>query len=99
MNWVVGIIIGIIVGAVAAFLLSKKKVDEDGIRVEAAKKAANLRKIAEFIADKDKFTNDDIQKYLGVSNTTVGRYLQELEAAGKIKQFGDIGSGVYYTKK
>lgn len=57
-----------------------------------------MTKIEEFITDKEKVTNDDIEKMLDVSNTTAGRYLQELEEQGKITQVGATGKFVYYTK-
>ncbi|MFA7253314.1 MAG: DUF977 family protein [Patescibacteria group bacterium] len=99
MNWIIGIIIGIIVGIVATLLVSKKKIDEAGMREDDIKKLENLKKIEGFIANKERFTNDDLEDLLKVSDTTIGRYLDELEACGKIIQHGDTGSGVYYTKK
>lgn len=45
-----------------------------------------------------KFTNDDIQVLLDISNTSAGRYLQELEDSGKITHHSNIGTGVYYAK-
>jgi DNA-binding transcriptional regulator YhcF (GntR family) len=40
-----------------------------------------------------------LQNLLSVSDTTVGRYLDELEAAGTITQVGKTGKFVYYAKK
>ena len=94
-----GILAGVIAGIIMAlFLRRKRSAAAQLIDENAAKKAENLKKVEDFIADKDRFTNDDIQNLLGVSNTTTGRYLDELEAAGKIIQHGDTGKGVYYTK-
>ena len=41
-------------------------------------------------------TRNDVEKLLGVSDRTAGRYLDELEDEGKIKQVGTTGRGVYY---
>ena len=45
-----------------------------------------------------KITNNEVEKLLGVSDSTVGRYLDELEEEGKIKQIGKTGHTVYYIK-
>lgn len=66
---------------------------------DEAKKQENLAKIESYIANKERFTNDELQNILGVSDTTIGRYLEELESTDKIKQVGKTGKFVYYTKK
>lgn len=43
-----------------------------------------------------KITNNDVEKLLGVADSTATRYLDELEKEGKIKQVGKTGKGVYY---
>lgn len=100
-NLIWGVVIGLGVAGVSFMIYCKcccKKCDCKLSKTEE-KKAENFKKIVDFIADKDKFSNDDLEKLLGVSNTTTKRYLDELEASGKIVQHGDIGTGVYYTKK
>jgi len=57
----------------------------------------NKNKILEFLADKEKVVNNDIEKLLGVSDATVTRYMDELEQEGRVKQVGQ-GSETYYTK-
>ena len=44
-----------------------------------------------------RITNDEVEKMLKVSDTTAGRYLEELEKRGRIKQVGKTGRGVYYV--
>lgn len=46
--------------------------------------------------DKNKITNNDVEKMLGVSDASATNYLQELENEGKIKQIGKTGRSVYY---
>lgn len=57
----------------------------------------NKNKILEFLANKERVKNNDIQKLLGVSDATVTRYMDELERGGKVKQVGH-GSEAYYKK-
>ena len=102
MEWIIGLVAGFVVGYLFGKGSGKSAGQPQGGVVysteDAEKKKENLGRIEEFIVGKDKFTNDDIQSYLGDSDTTVGRYLDELEKSGKIKQVGDTGSGVFYTK-
>lgn len=97
MDFVWGVVTGIIIATIICFIWPKKKI-EMVANEDEAKKKENLTKILDYISDKEKFTNDDLQNLLKVSNATIGRYLQELEDAGKIKQVGDTGKFVYYTK-
>lgn len=97
---VIGLVLGVLIGYYGAQEGRKGAQKGSGDPDESAeKKAENIKKIESFIADKDRFTNDDLQKLLGISNTTTGRYLEEMEQAGKITQHGDIGKSVYYTRK
>jgi predicted HTH transcriptional regulator len=45
-----------------------------------------------------KITNDEVEKFLHVSDATATRYLSELEKEGKIKQNGKTGKGVSYSR-
>ena len=68
------------------------------VKRQAAEKEKNKQKILKFLENKEKIVNNDVEKLLGVSNATAERYLGELEKEGVLKQVGDIGQGVYYTK-
>lgn len=46
--------------------------------------------------NKKGITANDVEKLFDVSNRTADRYLDELEAEGKIKQVGTSGKDVYY---
>ncbi len=81
--------------------LSKRK-EEGGLEkyneeVQAKKKEAQSKIMALF-GSKDKICNSDVQKLLGISQSSATRYLDDLEAEGKIKQIGKIGQSVFYTK-
>ena len=45
-----------------------------------------------------KITNDEVEKFLHVSDATATRYLSQLKKEGRIKQSGKTGKGVIYTK-
>lgn len=47
---------------------------------------------------KKNITNDEVEKYLHVSDATATRYLSILEKEGKIKQNGKTGKGVSYFR-
>lgn len=97
MNFVWGMITGIVISTVVCLFWPKKSQTGDGdISGNEVEKQANLQKIEAYIAGKDQFTNNDVEELLGVSDTTVGRYLQDLEDEGKIKQVGKTGRSVFY---
>ena len=62
-------------------------------------KRENLEKLKEFIRGKDRITNNEAEKFLGISNATAERYLNELEKEGLLEQVGQIGQGVHYNVK
>ena len=66
------------------------------IEEQKGEKQENLKKLKGFIEDKEKVTNNDVEEFLGVSNATAERYIEELEKDGLLEQIGQIGQGVYY---
>jgi predicted HTH transcriptional regulator len=62
------------------------------------KKRKKLDKVMAMFLKKSKITNDEVEKYLHVSDATATRYLSELEKEGKIKQSGKTGKGVSYSR-
>ncbi len=61
-------------------------------------KQEKLEKVIGLFEEKEKITNDDVERVLSVSNTTAFRYLERLEKQGKIKQVGETGQAVFYIK-
>lgn len=47
---------------------------------------------------KSKITNDEVEKFMHVSDATATRYLSQLEKENKIKQTGKTGHSVFYIK-
>ncbi|MDP2789414.1 MAG: hypothetical protein Q8O46_05255 [bacterium] len=62
------------------------------------KKQKKLDLLMNLFLKKSKITNDEVEKFLHVSDATATRYLSQLEKEGKIKQNGKIGKGVFYSK-
>jgi len=104
MSQLIVFIVGIMVGAgVVWFWLAKiqkggEKEMPELIRRQAEKKQQHKQKILKLLEKKGKIVNDDVEKLLGVSDKTAQRYFNELQSEGKIKQIGETGKGVHYTK-
>ncbi len=62
------------------------------------RKRKKLDKIMILFLKKSKITNDEVEKFLYVSDATATRYLSQLEKEGKIKQNGKNGKNVFYSK-
>ena len=62
------------------------------------KKRKKLDSILTLFAKRTNITNDEVEKFLHVSDATATRYLSILEKEGKIKQSGKTGKGVSYSK-
>jgi len=62
------------------------------------KKRKKLDLVMTLFLKKSKITNDEVEKFLHVSDATATRYLSQLEKEGKIKQNGKIGKNVFYSK-
>jgi len=62
------------------------------------KKRKKLDHILTLFAKQTKITNDEVEKFLHVSDATATRYLSILEEEGKIKQSGKTGKAVSYSR-
>ncbi|MBP6931559.1 MAG: hypothetical protein KBD48_03965 [Candidatus Pacebacteria bacterium] len=63
-----------------------------------SRKRKKLDRILNMFTNKSKITNDEVEKFLHISDATATRYLEILEKENKIKQVGKTGKGVYYSK-
>ena len=61
-------------------------------------KKKKLDKVMSFFLQQSKTPNDEVEKFLHVSDATATRYLSQLEKEGKIKQSGKTGKGVSYSR-
>ncbi len=62
------------------------------------RKRKKLDKIMTLFAKQTKITNDEVEKFMHVSDATATRYLNTLEKENKIKQSGKTGKFVSYSK-
>jgi len=92
------LIIGLVGVAAGYFLALRKGARGDGglIARQQAEKKENKRKIREFMQGKDTITNNEVEKLLGVSDSTATRYLDELENEKVLEQVGKTGRSVLY---
>ena len=63
-----------------------------------SRKRKKLDKIMTLFLKNSKITNDEVEKFLHVSDATTERYLNILEKENKIKQVGKTGHAVAYIK-
>ena len=76
--------------------VAKKENKSELIKAKEEQKSENRQKILDFLQDKEKIANNDVEKLLGVSNSTAERHLDQLEKEGVLKQVGKVGRDVYY---
>lgn len=62
------------------------------------RKRKKLDKVMAMFLKQSKITNDEVEKFLHVSDATATRYLSQLEKENKIKQTGKTGHSVFYSK-
>ena len=62
------------------------------------RKRKKLDRVMSLFLKQSKITNDDVEKFLHVSDATATRYLSQLEKENKIKQVGKTGKGVSYSR-
>jgi Fic family protein len=101
MNQYLIFILGIIIGSVLVWLAIKMpemKKKESLMEKQAREKVANKEAILELLETQGSLTNNQIEKMLGIPESTATRYMDELEKEGKVKQVGDTGTGVYYER-
>ena len=63
------------------------------------RKRKKLDRVMSLFLQQSKITNDEVEKFLHVSDATATRYLSQLEKEGKIQQSGKTGKGVSYSPK
>lgn len=92
------VIILILIIVIFFLVFFRKKIGKTIVyqNVQQREKEEGKKKIVKLLQEKNKITNNDIEKLLGISDATATRYLDELEKEGKIKQIGKQGKSVYY---
>jgi DNA-binding MarR family transcriptional regulator len=86
-SWVIVIVV---VGLAISFLLAYRKTREPMVGIcmtaldQTVRKNANKASVLELL-QAGELTNSDIREALGVSRNTVVRYMDELEAEGRVE--------------
>ena len=62
------------------------------------RKRKKLDKVMSLFLKQNKITNDEVEKFLHISDATATRYLSILEKENKIKQTGKTGKAVSYSE-
>ncbi len=62
------------------------------------RKRKKLDRVMSLFLQHSKITNDEVEKFLHVSDATATRYLSQLKKEGRIKQNGRTGAGVSYSR-
>jgi len=69
------------------------------IEKQATEKKRNKEAILGLMEEvQPQMTNQHLEMYLGISDATATRYMDELEKEGKVRQVGKSGPGVYYER-
>jgi predicted HTH transcriptional regulator len=69
------------------------------IEKQAEEKKLNLEAILGLMeSGNEPLTNDHVKQMLGIPESTVTRYFDELEKEGKIRQVGKTGRNVFYER-
>ena len=83
-----------------AIISNKNKARELLVKARNAiqfRKRKKLDKVMTLFLKKSKITNDEVEKFLHVSDATATRYLSQLEKEGKIKQSEKTGHSVFLS--
>ncbi|MBI2514940.1 HTH domain-containing protein [Candidatus Wolfebacteria bacterium] len=108
----ISIIIFLAAAVVALVVFARKEAGKHGTSVKeefvgicasaietASQKEARKESALAYLRSRGELSNSEIRKALGVSSRTAVRYLDELEAEGKVEQVGKIGHTVTYRLK
>jgi len=92
-NFILGLVIG---GVLVWFLMRNRKHQLNPEQSEQKQK--HLRQVLEPARQKGEIKNFDVQYALKASDATATRYLDELEAQGKLEQIGSKKGTIYRVK-
>lgn len=97
---IVALVVGVIIGWVlksAVIYLSGKEKKKTLIEKQAEEKKNNKEAILGLMETGNQpLTNNHVEQMLGIPESTVTRYFDELEKEGKVRQVGVTGRDVFY---
>lgn len=88
--------VGVLTGVFVGYKISNELNDRAN---HPAPTDGDRKKILDLAKKQEKLTNNDIEKLLGISDSTAQRYAQKLVQSAELKQHGKTGRNVYYTSK
>lgn len=97
-------IFGVIVGGVVVYIFMRWKFfapvqsKESLIARQAREKAADKEAMVGLLETQGPMMNNHFEQMLGIPESTVTRYLDELEKEGKVRQVGTTGRQVRYER-
>ena len=62
-------------------------------------KEERLGKVVEWVRERGEVSNDEVRAFLGVSDSSVTAYMDELERRRQVEQVGKTGQAVKYRLK
>lgn len=98
-NLGLGIALGVAFGAAFEHRQARTRASSDTTAsptAEQAERQTHLDAILARAREAGRITNADVQALVGVSDATAERYLDQLEAEGKLEQVGTTGRDVFY---
>ncbi|MDZ4221800.1 MAG: winged helix-turn-helix transcriptional regulator [Patescibacteria group bacterium] len=98
MNMLFILLLGIAIGLLIARGFTSPKIQKV-VEERKSEKDTKKERIMQYLKEHGEITNDQAEELVGVSDTTIYRYLEELEQEGKIRQIGAVGRGVKYRLK
>lgn len=99
-QFVIFFILGTLGIAIGFYFGMRRRVRGQGaVGRRQAERDANIGKLKEYLRGRETVGNDEIEQFLGISDSTVTRYMDELQKQGFVEQVGFEGRHVYYRIK
>jgi len=97
MRYLLFLVIGLVVGGIFVWARSHGTSLFGALRGIVRKKTRRKEAVMKLFETRDQVTNNDVERALGVSDSTAARYLGALEEEGLVVRKG-VGRGIFYTK-
>ena len=89
--------LGIVLGFVLGRADARERISSFINTEKPALKDRRKQMLVKHLRDRERLTNSEAQELLGVADSTITNYFDELEDEGVVTQVGETGRGVYYT--
>ncbi len=92
-----GVVVGVAGVLIWQWVVAERKKETVTQRQKREKEEDKARILGIFEID-PQLTNEKVEQYFGIPESTATRYLDELEKEGKVRQVGETGRDVYYER-